>query len=212
MKNNEKDKREAITKTPFRNSAETPEEDMFGLSKLRLGQDFAQTIGVKKTLITVHVRKPGRQEFIRVHPEWCLETMMYVDQDEKLHHIVNPSLYHLLEGELVPKVLYPYINIKKIFKLWPIRLPDIEGKLHDWNKSALEAAKLAKEKWVRVASNKPLGAYEIYLPLGDVGEPEWPDIDLQTVFDIAFKDLRIDDETHPIIKNLGLTHGLRVGD
>jgi hypothetical protein len=91
-------------------------------------------------------------------------------------------------------------------------MPDAEGKLDDWNRSALEAAKLAKEKWVRVASNRALGAYEVFFPLGSVREPEWPDIDMQTIVDVAFKDFRIDEENHPIIKSLGLTHDLRVGE
>ena len=179
---------------------------------LRLDQDYIEAAGIKKEISIIRVKKPHRQEFIRVHPEWSIETMMYVDQDEKAHYIVNRTLYGLLEGELIPKVLYPYINIKRVLKLWPIRLPDVEGKLDDWNRSALEAAKLAKEKWVRIASNRPLGAYEIFFPLGTVDDPEWPDIDLQMMVDIAFKDLRIDEETHPIIKGLGLTHGLVFGD
>lgn len=182
------------------------------LDSLRLDQDYIEQTGIKKEISIIRVKKPHRQEFIRVHPEWSLETMVFVDQDERSHYIVNPSLYGLLEGELIPKVLYPYINIKRVLKLWPIRLPDAEGKLDDWNRSALEAAKLAKEKWVRVASNRPLGAYEIFFPLGSVDGPEWPDIDLQTIVDIAFKDLRIDDDTHPIIKSLGLTHGLVLGE
>jgi len=182
------------------------------LEGLRLSQDFVEAAGIKKEISIIRVKKPHRQEFIRVHPEWTLETMMYVDQDERSHYIVNPVLYNLLEGELTPKVLYPYINIKRVLKLWPIRLPDAEGKLDDWNRSALEAAKLAKEKWVRVASSRPLGAYEVFLPLGKVDDPEWPDVDLQTILDVAFRDLKIDDETHPIIKSLGLTHGLMLGE
>jgi hypothetical protein len=182
------------------------------LEGLRLSQDFVEAAGIKKEISIIRVKKPHRQEFIRVHPEWTLETMMYVDQDERSHYIVNPVLYNLLEGELTPKVLYPYINIKRVLKLWPIRLPDAEGKLDDWNRSALEAAKLAKEKWVRVASNRPLGAYEVFLPLGTVDDPEWPDVDLQTILDVAFRDLKIDDDTHPTIKSLGLTHGLMLGE
>jgi len=182
------------------------------LESLRLDQDYIEAAGIKKEISIIRVKKPHRQEFVRVHPEWSLETMMYVDADERNHYIVNPALYGLLEGELVPKVLYPYINIKRVLKLWPVRLPDVEGKLDDWNRSALDAAKLAQQKWIRVASNRSLGAYEVFFPLGTVDDPEWPDIDMQTIIDMAFKDSRIDDETHPIVKSLGLAHGLRLGE
>jgi hypothetical protein len=180
------------------------------LESLRLSQDYVEAAGIKKEISIIRAKKPHRQEFIRVHPSWSLETMMYVDQDERTHYIVNPSLYELLEGELIPKILFPYVNIKRVLKLWPIRLPDAEGKLDDWNRSSLEHAETAKEKWVRVASNRSLGAYEVFSHLGAINDPEWPDIDMQTIVDIAFKDCRIDNETHPIVKSLGLTHGLRV--
>jgi hypothetical protein len=38
------------------------------LSALRLDQSYADTVGVKKLLTTVPVRKPGRQDFVRVIP------------------------------------------------------------------------------------------------------------------------------------------------
>ena len=182
------------------------------LENLRLPQDYVEATGIKKEISMIRVKKPHRQEFIRVHPEWSVETMMYLDQDERAHYIVNPALYELLEGELIPKILFPYVNVKRVLKLWPIRMPDAEGKLDDWNRTALEAAKIAKEKWVRVASNRALGGYEHYFPPGSVREPGWADIDMQTIIDIAFKDFRIDDETHLIVKSLGLTHDLRVGE
>lgn len=182
------------------------------LDSLRLDQDYIEAAGIKKDISIIRVKKPHRQEFIRVHPEWSLETMVYVDQDERSHYIVNSALYSLLEGELIPKILYPYINIKRVLKVWPIRLPDPDGKLDDWNRSALKAAELAQQKWVRVASNRPLGAYEAFFPMGTVDDPEWPDIDFQTIVDIAFKDLRIDEETHPVVKGLGLVHGLKMGE
>jgi hypothetical protein len=136
--------------------------------------------------------------------------MMFVDNDERSHYLVDSSLYELLEGELVPKVLLPYINIKRVLKVWPIKLPDVEGKLDDWNSSALKIAELAKGRWVRVASNRYLGAYEAFFPLGNVNEPEWPDIDFETIINVAFKDNKIDDDTHPAIRNLGLANALRV--
>ena len=42
--------------------------DPFDLTKLTLSQDFIQTAGVKRLIMTVPIRKPSPQEFIRVHP------------------------------------------------------------------------------------------------------------------------------------------------
>ena len=42
-------------------------EKTFELEKLRLSQNFGEIAGVKKALLTVPVRKPGKQDFITVH-------------------------------------------------------------------------------------------------------------------------------------------------
>jgi hypothetical protein len=48
--------------------------DPFDPASLRLDPSYAETIGVRKLLITVPVRKPNRQEFVRMHrdPSYCL--------------------------------------------------------------------------------------------------------------------------------------------
>ena len=50
------------------NSAK-PEADPFDLNSLRLSQDFASAVGVKKLIMTVPVRKPSKEWFIRTHPD-----------------------------------------------------------------------------------------------------------------------------------------------
>jgi hypothetical protein len=39
------------------------------ISKLRLSQEFLESAGAKKILTTVPVRKPNKQDFVRVHPD-----------------------------------------------------------------------------------------------------------------------------------------------
>ncbi len=50
--------------TELTNPELTP--DPFNPAALRLDQSYADTIGVKKLLTTVPVRKPNRQDFVRV--------------------------------------------------------------------------------------------------------------------------------------------------
>ena len=45
--------------------------------------------------------------------------------------------------------------------LWPIRLPDADGKLDDWNQSALDYARQTGI-WQRVAANMHIGEYDQY--------------------------------------------------
>jgi hypothetical protein len=107
-----------------------------------------------------------------------------------------------LPGELIPKVLYLAINRQKVVFLWPTRLPDEEGKLDDWNRSALEAAEIAKDRWIRVVANRSLGAYEVFEATGDLPDPEWPELTFGEILKIAFKDRYIDDLNHPALRRL----------
>ena len=50
------------------NNADTA-PNPFDPAALRLDQSYADTVGVKKLLTTVPVRKPNRQDFVRVHPD-----------------------------------------------------------------------------------------------------------------------------------------------
>lgn len=178
--------------------------DPFDVSKLHLGQNFAEAAGVKKALLTVPVRKPGRQDFIRIHPapEYRLETAVLELKEERETYLVAPQLWPELPGELAPKVLYLATNRQKVLFLWPIRLPGEDGRIDEWNASALEAAAIAQDRWIRVAANMSLGAYEVYYATGDLPEPEWPEQSFQDILKIAFKGRFITALDHPAIRRL----------
>ena len=178
--------------------------DPFDLDKLRLSQDFAATLGVKKALLTVPVRKPGRQDFFRVHPDvdWRLETVILELKEERETYLVDQSLWGQLPGELIPKVLYTAMNRQGVLMLWPIRLPGEDGRHDEWNRSALEAAEMAQKEWIRMVANMSLGAYEVYRAVADIPDPEWPDTTFQEVLRIAFKDRFIRSIDHPVLRRL----------
>jgi hypothetical protein len=179
-------------------------DDPFDLNKLRLSQDFSANLGVKKALLTVPVRKPGRQDFFRVHPgeDWRLVTVILELKEERETYLVDRNLWGELPGELIPKVLYTVINRQGVLTLWPIRLPGEDGRHDEWNRSALEAAEIAQKQWIRVAANMSLGAYEVYQASAEIPEPEWPDTTFQEILRVAFKDRFIDSASHPVVRRL----------
>ena len=183
-------------------------DDVINIDKLRLSQNFSESIGVKKALLTVPVRKPNRQEFIRVRPgdEWCLQTAILELKEERTSYLVDPSLWAELPGEVVPKILFTTINRQGIISLWPVRLPSPDGRQEHWSRSALEAAEMAKTNWVRVAANMNLGAYEVFTASSDFQDPEWPDVSFKEILRIAFREQYIKDFDHPVVQRL---RGLR---
>ena len=119
-------------------------DDLYDLSRLRLPQDFGDMVGAKKLLTTVPVRKPQRQEFIRVHPgeDWRLQTAALEIKEDRETYLVDPSLWPFLPGEITPKLFVTAVNRQDVVFLWPIRLPGSDGRGDQWNQSALEARRI----------------------------------------------------------------------
>jgi hypothetical protein len=189
-------------------SAETPEPasqpDPFDPANLRLSQSFTETVGVKKLLTTVPVRKPGPQDFVRVHPapEYRENFPIIELKDEREEYIVTAALVAELTGEYVIKTLFTAINRQRTVFFWPVRLPSPDGKDMNWWRSGREAAELAMHDWVRVKANMNLGAYDIHKAESVMGEPEWPQVAFWDLIRIAFRDHLIDHIDHPVIKRL----------
>jgi hypothetical protein len=53
-------------------STDIPVSNPFDPANLRLDQSYTETVGVKKLITTIPVRKPNKQVFFRIHPgeEW----------------------------------------------------------------------------------------------------------------------------------------------
>lgn len=181
------------------------QDDPFAnLDKLKLSQDFAANLGVKKLLTTVPVRKPSGQEFIRVHPDesYRLQTAVLELKDDRETYLVAPELWGDLPGELKPVALFTTVNRQGVVFLWAVKLPGEDGRIDEWNRSALEAADLAAQRWVRVKANMSLGAYEIFEANGELSDPKWPEVDFTTLLRTAFKHRFIDSTEHPVIQRL----------
>jgi hypothetical protein len=176
----------------------------FDPAALRLNQNFAESTGVKKLVTTIPVRKPNKQDFVRVHsdPAFRLETAVLEFKEDRETYLVAPHLWSELVGELTPKVLFTAMNRQKVLFVWAIRLPNEDGRHDEWNASALEAAQAAQKKWVRVSANMSLGAYDVFEASADLPEPEWGDMDFTKILEVAFKGRYIDNLDHPALRRL----------
>jgi len=179
--------------------------DPFNPESLRLDPSYADTVGVKKLLLRVPVRKPKRDEFVRVHPDskFRLEPAALIElKEEGETYILSPAIAHALPDEFSPAVLYTAINRQGVLSLWPVKLPGADGRENDWHRSARDAADRAMSDWVRVRPNMSLGAYELFVAKDDLPEPEWPEISFSEILQTAFRDRYVDTLEHPLIKRL----------
>ena len=186
------------------NAEEPIGNDPFDLESLRLNQDFASRIGVKKALLSIPVRKPERQWFVRVRPEegYRLPAAVLDLKEDRELYLVSPNCWEGLSGEIVPTELFTGISRQGVVFIWPVRLPGEDGRHNEWHRTAAEAAQRAMEEWVRVVANQNLGAYEVHFAGGELPEPEWPDLSFQELLRIAFKDHVIESLEHPALRRL----------
>jgi len=184
------------------NAAPNPFGD---LSAFRLDQSYADTVGVKKLLTTVPVRKPGRQDFVRVHPDPMFRltpaATIEVKEDREIY-LVTPTMAQVLPGEFSTVTLFTAINRQGTLHIWPVKLPNPDGRQNEWHRSAAEAAERAMRKWVRVTSSMSLGAYEIFEASGELPDPVWPECSFQEILKIAFRDRIVDRPDHPLVQKL----------
>jgi hypothetical protein len=179
--------------------------DPFDPAALRLDQSYGDTVGVKKLLTTVPVRKPNRQDFVRVHPdpEYRLTPAATIEvKDDGEVYLVTPNIAPDVAGEYSVVTLFTTINRQGTLHLWPVKLPAPDGRHNEWHRSAAEAAERAMRKWVRVTSSLSLGAYEIFEASGELPEPMWPEFSFQEILKIAFRDRIVDRPDHPLLKKL----------
>jgi hypothetical protein len=177
----------------------------FDPASLRLDQSFTDTVGVKKLLTTVPVRKPNKQDFVRVHPEpaFRLTPVAIIEiKEENETYLVTPEIARMLPGEFRNATLFTAITRQNVLHIWPVHLPDPDGRYNPWHQSAAEGAVQAMERWIRLKSNKALGAYEISEALADLPEPEWPTISFQEILQVAFRGRIVDRADHDLIRRL----------
>jgi len=186
----------------------SPAPDPFDPASLRLSHNFGASLGVKKLLTSVPVRKsPPKTAFVRVHPsdDYSVATMLLeVEGDRDSTYLVVPELHSALAAEpaCASWQLYTAIDRQGNLFLWKVHLPGVDGKSNRWWDSAGDAVKLARQSWVRVASDMALGAYSVWEATGELTEPDWLGHSFRDVLALAFRGKLIDALDHPVLRKL----------
>lgn len=186
-----------VTKLP------TP-PDPFDLDNLRLDQSFTSTSGVKKLLTIIPVRKPHKQELVRVHPDeaYRLQAAVIELREDRETYLVTGTVASQVPGETVPVILYTTMTRQGVLLLWPVKLPGDDGKVNNWHLSAREAAERAMSDWLFLRADMALGAYTMHVATATIPEPVWPTESFRELLKIGFRDRLIDTVDHPVLKRL----------
>ena len=171
-------------------------------SKFALSQNFGSQIKVTQRLTTVPVRKPSKTQWFQIHPEYKLDVLLlkYGDSGED-YYLVEPSLAHQVADLAQAFRLVVGVDRQGVVFVWPLRIPDPERAMN-WHLSALEAASHAEIQWTRMHAHMSLGAYEIHTAEGITDVPKWPEMLMDGILEIAFKNKIIDRLDHFVLKQL----------
>jgi hypothetical protein len=179
----------------------------FDPARYRLETDYTTMLGSQEHLLAVPVRKPGKEAFFRAHPTNRLETAVVEvgdDTGDPETFLVDRSLWPALASEPTfhPCLLVHYQTRQGVNALWKIKLPRPGDKINPWTRSALLALARAEREWIRLKSDRALGAYTAETATGIVEAPRWPDYDFAKLLEIAFRERVIESLDHPVLKRL----------
>jgi hypothetical protein len=171
------------------------------LSIMRVDQSFAGG-AVKQLLTDITVRRPKGDEWIRVHPEYRVNTWIHKPSSKpnELYYVV-PAVVDTLRKQVKLTSLYYTINSQGVTFLWPVTVDDPD-RTNDYLTTAHTAAERAIREWTQLVSNQQAGRYDIFLPEGVIPDPEWPEFSFQEIIDAAFAKRTIDSAEHAVVKHL----------
>ena len=86
--------------------------------------------------------------------------------------------------------------------LIPVPLPGDTGTRNPWHESLAQAVEYSKLKWIRITANQHIGGYDVYEAEGLLPEPEWPEYDIDTLAEVAFRGKIIESLDHPVVQSL----------
>jgi hypothetical protein len=185
--------------------------DPFDPAYLGLSQDFPAEAGVARKWDIIKVEKPSKARVFRVHPDpaFRVKTVLLSLKEDNETYLVLPELRHALAGESTCGVYTLLACVTKAGTpfLWPIRMPDPDGKWNVWHQSAWQVAEKAQARWCRMQANRDAGHYVAEYdqrPPERQQPPDWPDLPFSEWLRLAFQGHAIDSLDHRVLKRLRL--------
>jgi hypothetical protein len=174
------------------------------LTKLALPQDFQNMTGARKLWTSIPVRKPSKTEFFRILDDdnYTIRTAIIEMKEENETYLIDPGLIVDLSDYVVPVQVVIAITRMNAIMVWPVKLP--QERRNPWHDTALQAAELAKKKWICMRANMHAGCYELLEATGKLPEPEFPteELTFKRMLELAFKDFYVDTLEHPLVLRL----------
>jgi len=190
-------------KPPENEEGKTEESPLPGFDMTKyVAKPINSSIVIKRKITTILARKPNSQTYFQAHPTMEVLVDVLEWKDENILYLVNQEKVGDLFEQTKRVILYVCVNTKGDPFLFPASQPDANGKWNPWHQSASQAILEAKKNWIRIQPNRGIQGYDVIVAEGNLAAPKWPDLDIAQYLSIAFVNNLIDNEDHPIVKQL----------
>jgi len=174
------------------------------LQSLRLPANYGATMGVKKLLTNVPVRKPRKPQFFRTHPsaDMAFDGMLLQQKEKEESYLVVPGVAQLISELVQPVDLFAAIDRNNNVFLIPVPMPGESGVRNPWHESLFQAVEHSKQNWIRINANMHMGGYDVFEAQISLSEPDWPDHTIDKLVEVAFRGKIIQSLDHPVVQSL----------
>ena len=188
----------------MKQNSETNSPNPFDPKRLAVSNTGGETFAVKRVHNVIAVRKPNPKEWVQAHQleEFQVSVAVIEDNDNGVTYIVTPEIAAEFSSEVKFVGLCLAVNRQGSPFFWKHPLSDPDGRDNLWNISHREALAAAKNDWVKMVSNRNLGAYECHIAAGVNSDPQWPDLNLQQLLEIAFRGRLISKNDHILLRQI----------
>lgn len=174
------------------------------LQSLRLPANYGATMGVKKLLTNVPVRKPRKPQFFRTHPsaDMAFDGMLLQQKEKEESYLVVPDVAQQISELVQPVDLFAAIDRNNNVFLIPVPMPGESGVRNPWHESLFQAVEHSKQNWIRINANMHMGGYDVFEAQVSLSEPDWPDHTIDKLVEVAFRGKIIQSLDHPVVQSL----------
>lgn len=136
-----------------------------------LGRPIDEIVPSEKVLTSLPVRKPKRDEWIRLHPEIHTRAYIYESREDNSWYVVLPTVVEPMLDVVRYVQLTLAVNYGGSAFVHPVPVPT-ERKAHRAHITGFAGAEQAMREWVRISWNG--SEYDIYRRSSAKVEPAWP--------------------------------------
>jgi len=180
---------------------ETKELSGFDMSEYNTPEEEIEV--TEKIITSIPVEKPDKQLFARVHSEMVAEVdIVYFAAEKGRAYLIHKTAIQYVIGFVSKVKLYPYITLKDNLGLLPITQPKPGKKMQEWHLSREKMVVIGRKDWIQMKPKSEGAGYDAIKAKKKHDNPEWPDLTLTEILEIAFMDYIIRDKNHPVVKAL----------